>query len=120
MLAVSDDSDGPMESNTPTDATTSPQPLPSLPPSPTASEDLSRAHVWAEPEDSGEPDNRPQKIDKGKSKEVIDLNIEGGRSEETSEEEGGGSYPPTNEDVAETRRIEDVSLFKNTAPLNLY
>lgn len=85
---------------------TSPQPLPSLPPSPTISEDLSRAQAWAEQDD----EKAPQKKDKGKSKEVINLNIEEGGSGDTSEDEASGSYPPTNEDAAETRRIEDVSL----------
>ncbi|KIM74331.1 hypothetical protein PILCRDRAFT_707106 [Piloderma croceum F 1598] len=88
-----------MESNL--DNRTSPQPLPSLPPSPTTSEDLSRAHAWTEQDTDDE--STPQKKDKGKSREMISLNDEG----ETSEEEGGGSYPPTNEDAAETRRIED-------------
>jgi hypothetical protein len=91
-----------MESNL--DNRTSPQPLPSLPPSPTTSEDLSRAHAWTEQDTDDE--RTPQKKDTGKSREVIGLNDEG----ETSEEEGGGSYPPTNEDATETRRIEDVSL----------
>ena len=91
-----------MQSNL--DNRTSPQPLPSLPPSPTTSEDLGRAHAWTEQDTDDE--SIPQKKDKGKSREVISLDDEG----ETSEEEGGGSYPPTNEDAAETRRIEDVSL----------
>jgi hypothetical protein len=96
-----------MESSLPTQDRTIPHPLPSLPPSPTTSEDLSRAHVWAEAEDSDEPENIPQKKDKGKSKEIIDLNTERGGGGESSEDEAGGSYPPTNEDAAETRRIED-------------
>jgi len=111
LLGICDNGDDrSMESNL--DNRTSPQPLPSLPPSPTTSEDLGRAHAWTEQEDSD--DGIPKKNDKGKAREVTSLNDEG----ETSEEEGGGSYPPTNEDAAETRRIEDVSLGERTVSLN--
>jgi len=104
-----------MESGLPIDNRTSPQPLPSLPPSPTTSEDLGRAHAWTELEDTDD-ETIPQKKNKGKSREVVNLND----GEETSEDEGGSSYPPTNEDAAETRRIEDVSLGETAVSLHLY
>jgi hypothetical protein len=105
-----------MESSLPIDNRTSPQPLPSLPPSPTTSEDLGRAHAWTELLEDTDDETIPQKKDKGKSREVVNLND----GEETSEDEGGSSYPPTNEDAAETRRIEDVSLGETAVSLHLY
>jgi hypothetical protein len=110
-----------MESSLPNGGRTSPHPLPSLPSSPTTSEDLGRAHVWAEPEDTDEPENIPQKKDKGKAREIVSLVVEGVGNGDTSEEEGGGAYPPTTEDAAETQKIEDVSLERiSHHSLNLY
>lgn len=89
-----------------------PKLLPSLPASPTTSEDLSRAPVWADPD---EEETTPQKKqDKGKER-VVNLDVEeAGGSGEVSEEESPGSYPPTSEDTTETRRIEEVSRALTT------
>lgn len=85
-----------------------PQPLPSLPGSPTASEDLSRGTAWIDPEE--EETTPRKKQDKGKGR-VVNLDVEEDASREVSEaeDEGPGSYPPTNEDANETRRVEEVS-----------
>jgi hypothetical protein len=64
--------------------------------------------------------NIPQKKDKGKSREVINIDVEANGSGEISEDDGAGLYPPTNEDVTETRRIEDVRFGETTASLYLY
>lgn len=94
------------------DDKTSPQPLPPLPLSPTIEEDLSRAHAWAERDESDDMEHTPQKKDKGKEKEVVNPYVDGGASGETSDDEETGvvveAYPPTHEDAAETRKIEEV------------
>ena len=85
-----------------------PQPLPSLPGSPTSSEDLSRRPAWIDPEEEETTPHKKQ--DKGKGR-VVNLDVEEDASREVSEaeDEGPRSYPPTNEDANETRRVEEVS-----------
>lgn len=92
-----------------------PQPLPSLPPSPTTEEDVSSA-PWTADEIQDTP---RATTSKGKGRErLIDspgfgytYSAEGpdsppGMSADPSSE----GYPPTNDDEAETRRIEEVAI----------
>jgi len=95
-----------MSSTTSVDKNGDPQPLPSLPGSPTMSEDLSRAPAWVEDAEQDEQETTPRKSkDKGKGR-VVDADVEE-TGEEVSEEEIPRTYPPTNEDAAETRKIEE-------------
>lgn len=101
----------PMSSGLSADFGAHPKPLPSLPPSPTTSEDLSRAPAWIDLEE--EDQTTPQKKkDKGKGKQVANPDVEEGAEsgEISEEEEARNSYPPTTEDTSETRRIEEVSF----------
>lgn len=90
-----------------------PQPLPSLPSSPITEEDLSRSTTWATDDNSNSDDQGKisWRTDRGKSKEVVgSCDDDFVHTGETSEDDGtGGTYPPANEDDAETRRIEEVS-----------
>lgn len=74
------------------------------------SEDLSRAPAWTEDDDEEEEETTPRKKQKKGKERVVDLDAEQA-SGEVSEEESPRSYPPTSEDAAETRKIEEVSLF---------
>ncbi|KAJ7594786.1 hypothetical protein C8J56DRAFT_778814 [Mycena floridula] len=67
-----------------------PQPLPSLPPSPSSEEDLSRAQAWSESESS------LTSKQKGKQRENLDAG-----------DDEAGVYPPVNDDQAETRRVQE-------------
>lgn len=69
------------------------------------SEDLSRAPAWVEDAEQDEQETTPRKSkDKGKGR-VVDVEEASG---EVSEEEIPRTYPPTSEDAAETRKIEEV------------
>ncbi|KAH7912395.1 hypothetical protein BJ138DRAFT_1004535 [Hygrophoropsis aurantiaca] len=82
-----------------------PQILSSLPPSPLSEEDLSKAQAWAD-EDEFTPERHsisPASTDKGKGKQSDDSYDE----EEPSDVNGSAEYPPTSDEVAETRRVEE-------------
>lgn len=89
--------------------TVTPQPLPSLPPSPTEEEDLSRAHAWREGDDSDTLADVSEKKDKGKGKQLEEFDADCG-SDDASQTEEREVYPPMNHDEAETRRVEEVGL----------
>ena len=92
-----------------------PEPLPSLPPSPVAEpqvlrpeEDVGRAWHDDEPSTSGLNPRRKEK-GKGKRRATRDEDEE----EDEEEEDGGGAvegYPPTKEEEAEARRVQEVRL----------
>jgi hypothetical protein len=80
-----------------------PNPLPSLPPTPTSEEDLSRRWAWQE---GGESDN----LQSRKSEERQLQEQYADASDEASEHTDAGVYPPVNDDEAETRRVEEVRM----------
>ncbi|KAI0063656.1 hypothetical protein BV25DRAFT_1824219 [Artomyces pyxidatus] len=96
----------------------SPQPLPSLPASPTEEEDLGRAAAWGGYTDDRDADishgGDPASQRKGKGREA-DPALEasyadGGTDEDLRGMDEGGEvegYPPMSEDATETRRIEE-------------
>ncbi|KIJ18905.1 hypothetical protein PAXINDRAFT_179122 [Paxillus involutus ATCC 200175] len=100
--------------------TTSPEILPSLPPSPTLlEEDFSRPRVWRkdqelfEMQDSRRSPESGYSNGKGKEKQSFDEGDEedDDDDDDTVENHGGGSheaYPPTTDAVAETRRVEET------------
>lgn len=99
-----------MEAAIPLDVKSDPQPLPSLPssPAPTVEEDLSEvAHTTAEQEEHSDAETTPTKTrDKGKSRAVDQDNPE---ISESDDAQVADAYPPTHEDEAETRRVQEVS-----------
>ncbi|KAH9894759.1 hypothetical protein C8Q73DRAFT_789960 [Cubamyces lactineus] len=96
-----------------------PEPLPSIPPSPTPPKDI--AHAWHDDdpdEDEEEPSGSDSKVylsaasakRKGKEKAVSRGRSPGrGGSDDDEEEENGAveGYPPTKEEEAESRKIEE-------------
>lgn len=87
-----------------------PQPLPSLPSSPAATiqEDFCEdAHVTTKHEEQSDPETTPTKTrHKGKSREVFD---DSQAMSESDDVQVSDVYPPTQEDEAETRRVQEVS-----------
>ncbi|KAG1815925.1 uncharacterized protein BJ212DRAFT_1447002 [Suillus subaureus] len=70
---------------------------------PTLEEDLSHAHLWSQDNDQRDsqdisPPRSSTSTEKGKEKQLDEDTIENPSSE---------SYPPTNDDAAETRRVEE-------------
>ncbi|KAH7918315.1 hypothetical protein BV22DRAFT_911238 [Leucogyrophana mollusca] len=92
-----------MSSLAPKDKGTMPQILTSLPPSPTSEEDLSRAQAWTEQDDLNTEGHSPASTDKGKGKQLDDPYDD----EEAVDTNGSAEYPPTSDEVAETRRVEE-------------
>ncbi|KAI0351042.1 hypothetical protein OH77DRAFT_1430261 [Trametes cingulata] len=91
-----------------------PELLPSLPPSPTPTDDV--AHAWHDDDDTEEPSasgsnthlSAASSARKGKGRSVS--RERGGENEEEDEEELSSAvegYPPTKEEEAESRRIEE-------------
>lgn len=101
----------------------SPQPLSSLPPSPTE-EDLGKRRVW----DSEDGHEDPGRLDNvGKGKETAGTlsggnYADGGTDEDLKKlgQEGDGhvlpeeSYPPMTDEEAETKRVEEVRFIPHT------
>lgn len=88
----------------------SPAPLPFLPPSP-VEEDISRAGAWTEERISGGSSGSTAR--RGKEKEAAQGTSHGEEGDEDDFEEddpGVDEYPPTKDEEAEARRIEEVSL----------
>ncbi|KAI5830018.1 hypothetical protein K523DRAFT_240756 [Schizophyllum commune Tattone D] len=75
-----------------------------VPPSP-AEEDLSRAHAWHEDTESEEAHVSPKR----KGKERSPSTDTEGDDDEFERSGSGSSYPPINDEEAETRRVEEVS-----------
>ena len=75
-----------------------------VPPSP-AEEDLSRAHAWHEDTESEEAHISPKR----KGKERSPSTDTEGDDDEFERSGSGSSYPPINDEEAETRRVEEVS-----------
>jgi hypothetical protein len=81
-------------------------------PPPTLEEDLSHAHLWSQDNDQRDsqdmsPPRSSTSTEKGKERQLdedIDIDIIENPSSE--------SYPPTNDDAAETRRVEEVRYFR--------
>ena len=94
-----------------------PEPLPSLPPSPVAEpqvlrpeEDVGRAWHDDEPPTSG---LNLRRKGKGKGKRRATRDEDEDEEEEEGVEEGGGAvggYPPTKEEEAEARRVQEVRI----------
>ncbi|KAI0930511.1 hypothetical protein AcV5_007200 [Taiwanofungus camphoratus] len=85
----------------------SPAPLPSLPPSP-VEEDISRAGAWTEERISGGSSGSTAR--RGKEKEAAQGTSHGEEGDEDDFEEddpGVDEYPPTKDEEAEARRIEE-------------
>ncbi|EIN12054.1 hypothetical protein PUNSTDRAFT_119194 [Punctularia strigosozonata HHB-11173 SS5] len=81
-----------------------PQPLPSLPPSPTTEVDLTKPDAWAEHDSSLRVPDR-----KGKARardSSHDSSMEGGSEDGLSP--GVEHYPPMTDEEAETRRVEET------------
>ncbi|KAG1862595.1 hypothetical protein DFJ58DRAFT_839443 [Suillus subalutaceus] len=77
--------------------------MPSNPP-PTLEEDLSHAHLWSQDNDQRDsqdisPARSSTSTEKGKEKQLDE--------EDTTENPSSESYPPINDDAAETRRVEE-------------
>lgn len=88
--------------------TITPHPLPSLPPSPSSEEDLSRAQVWQD--DTNSHHQPSHTAAKGKQKQTRENYRDNGSDEALGSPEESGAYPPTNDDQTETRRVEEVSF----------
>ncbi|KAH8078067.1 hypothetical protein BXZ70DRAFT_689879 [Cristinia sonorae] len=102
-----------------TRGTVSPEPLPSLPPSPTEEDIGGAARAWHEESTSsgtsgstlagsmvGASSSRSKGVNKGKGRELSPYSDDA----ESSDEEANGAaegYPPTKDEVAESRRIEE-------------
>lgn len=107
--------------------TSSPQPLPSLPPSPAFEQppalprnDEDIAHVWHEDEDTiidGKHLNPKARKRGGKGKERA---VGSGSDEEDEDEEDedavAAGYPPTKEEEAESRRVQEVRATLRLIP----
>ncbi|KAL1744679.1 hypothetical protein HDZ31DRAFT_38119 [Schizophyllum fasciatum] len=77
-----------------------------VPPSP-AEEDLSRAHAWKD--DAESEDTHPSPKRKGKERSPS-TDTDGADDDSEFERSGsGGSYPPMNDEEAETRRVEELA-----------
>ncbi|KAI6046096.1 hypothetical protein EDC04DRAFT_2631975 [Pisolithus marmoratus] len=87
------------------------EPLPSLPPSPTSDDGLNRARVWrVSHEDHFEDQQRSSSscADKGKEKQLF---CEGEEHQEGGEDDNDtieGVYPPSGDAAAETRRVQET------------
>ncbi len=81
----------------------SPTRLPSLPPSPTEEEDISRAGVFYDP---GASTTRASGS-KGKQNQRVQDPFEDG-ADSSSEEAGAEGYPPTKDEEVESRRVAEV------------
>ncbi|KIK99332.1 hypothetical protein PAXRUDRAFT_822884 [Paxillus rubicundulus Ve08.2h10] len=99
--------------------TTSPEILPSLPPSPTLlEEDLSRPRMWRQDQELFEMQASRRSSEsggsngKGKQRQSFDDgDDDDDDDDDTVENHGGGlheAYPPTTDAVAETRRVEET------------
>ncbi|TFK54267.1 hypothetical protein OE88DRAFT_1171184 [Heliocybe sulcata] len=84
-----------------------PQPLPSLPPSPTEEEDLGRPEAWI----TDEPHTRnlysPTKGKSPKKGDSDDTSYEIVDEEEPEAQNGVAGYPPMTDEEAESRRVEE-------------
>lgn len=95
-----------------------PQPLPSLPPSPTE-EDLGGASLWKEEHDTPKKQRMSNGSVKGKERaREISLDED---EDEVVEEDGeltptvvDSGYPPSKDEEEESRRIEQVRLYFNS------
>jgi hypothetical protein len=102
------------------------QPMPSLPPSPTTEEDLSRAQAWSDGngESDGSESELRQKRDRRKGKEKESATERPyirvtGSDDSLEQQQDIDAYPPTNDDVTETRRVEEVRSFISLTKNNL-
>src|SRR3984957_8858005 len=102
------------------------QPLPSLPPSPTTEEDLSRAQAWTDGNggsDGSESEVR-QKRDRRKGKEKESATDRPyvrvtGSDDSLEQQQDVDAYPPMNDDITETRRVEKVRSFTSPTKYNI-
>ena len=96
-------------------ADSAPQPLPSLPPSP-IEEDISRADRWTEESSSPSTLHDKSSKAKGKQRESLDppspayLGLDNA-SESDEGENGTEGYPPTKDEEAEARKVEEVCQY---------
>ncbi|KZT26780.1 hypothetical protein NEOLEDRAFT_208193 [Neolentinus lepideus HHB14362 ss-1] len=88
-------------------SSSSPQPLPSLPPSPTEEEDLGRPAAWANDEPHIHSLNSPTKGKSPKSRDSDDGNYEIVDEEEQEAQNGVAGYPPMTDEETESRRVEE-------------
>jgi hypothetical protein len=79
---------------------------------PTLEEDLSHTHSWSQDNDQRDsqdssPPRSSTSTEKGKSKQL---------DEDTTKNPNSSSesYPPTTDDAAETRRVEEVRYFRSS------
>jgi len=84
--------------------TVTPHPLPSLPPSPSSEEDLSRVHVW---QDDTDPNHlQPSHTAKGKEKQTQEDYRDSGSDEALESSAESSAYPPMSDQI-ETRQVEE-------------
>lgn len=104
----------------------SPEPLPSLPPSP-LEEDLGWRAPWSYSDDDNDDDSdhssRPHEFQHGKGKGKATKSLptsyaNGGRGE-VSLDQGRSTegYPPTTDEATETRRVQEVRVCPVHSPL---
>jgi hypothetical protein len=87
-----------------------PDRLRSVSPSPSTEEDVSRAQIWYEGDNEAGAQRRGRERRKGKEREsaMDQPYAELIGSEESVERQ---DYPPMNDDITETRRVEEVSII---------
>ncbi|KAI0081313.1 hypothetical protein K474DRAFT_1672057 [Panus rudis PR-1116 ss-1] len=100
---------------------TTPEPMPSIPPSPTTEEDISKAHrEWHEDEEPAAPLSPTELTPKsararGKQRASPDVVPSYAEEDESTSDEGEGStgagkesYPPIKDEEAESRKVEET------------
>lgn len=81
--------------------------------SPLEEEDISRAGVFHEDTASNSPERLPGRRGKQKQRAQDPFNDDGTASLSDGDDGGGESYPPTKDDVTESRRIEEVCVIRS-------
>lgn len=100
----------------------SPEPLPSLPPSP-IEEDLGWRAPWSHTDDDDdEPRSSPDDFQRSKGKEKATEYLptsyaNGGRGEVSHQGRNTEAYPPTTDEATETRRVQEVRVCLVHPPL---